>query len=316
MIRFLIRKLPSVLLVTFVSSVIAFALPRVAPGDPVAVLTEGDISSDAAAALRAEMGLDLPLWQQYLKWIGNVLEGDLGTSYLLRRPVSELVLGSLESTIELTVLAVVIMVAVGLGIGLMGGSPISKLARAFVDTFNTVFLAVPPFLTGLLLILLLGITFRVLPVSGEVAFLSNPEIGIQYLILPAVALALPQAAVIARLLQTSMLATRGEDFVDLAKAKGVPPARITYRHVARNSLGTAVVVIGLRIGDLLGGALIVEAIFARNGLGALMVSGVQSRDYQLVQFLILAAVVVAVIIQLLSEITLATLDPRIRLEGS
>jgi peptide/nickel transport system permease protein len=174
---------------------------------------------------------------------------------------------------------------------------------------------VPPFLTGLLLILLFGIAFPILPVSGEVSIFEDPGLGIQYLLLPSIALALPQAAVIARLLKTNMIQVRSEDFVDLATAKGASPFRITRRHVLRNSLGSAVVVIGLRIGELLAGAIVVESIFARNGLGSLAVSSVQTRDYQVVQVLIVGAVFIAVVIQLLSEVALAALDPRIRLES-
>lgn len=314
MFRFLIRKLPSVALVAFVSSVIAFILPRLAPGDPAVALAGADATAAQIAAIRQQVGLNKPLYEQYLQWVGGLFRGDLGQSYILQRPVGELILSRLESTLELALFAAIIMIAVGLALGILGGSPRSKFSRSVLDVFNTIFLATPPFLTGLLLILLLGIAFPILPVSGEVGFFQNPEIGIQYLILPATALALPQAAVIARLLQTSMQTVRGEDFVDLAVAKGVPPGIITRRHVLRNSFGTAVVAIGLRIGELLGGAIVIESIFARNGLGQLAVTSVDSRDYLVLQALILGAVLVAVFVQLLTEIVLAGLDPRIRLE--
>lgn len=315
MIRFLVGKMPSFLLVAFVSSVIAFVLPRLAPGDPAVELAGPDATPGIVEGIRTELGLDQPLWQQYLIWMGGIFRGDLGQSYILGRPVTELIGGRLESTVELAVLATIIMIVVGMVLGVLGGSPRSKGARSVIDGFNTVFLAIPPFLTGLLLILLLGLAIPLLPVSGEIALFDDPELGIQYLILPAVALALPQAAVVARLLQTSMLTARGEDFVDLARAKGARPGRVTRKHVLRNSFGTVVVVIGLRIGDLLGGAIVVEAIFARNGLGTLAVTSVQSRDYLVVQALILGAVLVAVVMQLLSEIVLAALDPRVRLGG-
>lgn len=316
MLRFLVRKIPSVMLVMVLSSMVAFLLPRLAPGDPTDVLTEGDASPQLIAAMRAQMGLDKPLWRQYVDWIGDLLHGDLGTSFIYRHPVAHLIGSRLESTIELTISATILMVVIGLGLGVLGGSRLGRWSRATVDVFTTAFLSMPPFLTGLILILLLGILFRVLPVSGEVPFTRNPSFSIQYLLLPSLALALPSAAVIARLVQTSMLANRGEDYVDLAVAKGVPALRITWRHVARNSLGTAVIIIGLRIGELLGGALVVESIFARNGLGSLAVDAVQNRDYLLVQVLILGAVLIAVVIQLLSEIALAALDPRIRLGSS
>ena len=316
MLRFLIRKIPSVLLVMVLSSMVAFLLPRLAPGDPTDVLTEGDANPQLIAAMRAQMGLDKPLWRQYVDWIGSLLHGDLGTSFIYRHSVAHLIGSRLESTIELTVSATILMVVIGLGLGVLGGSRLGRWSRATVDVFNTAFLSMPPFLTGLILILLLGVLFRLLPVSGEVPFTRNPNFSMQYLLLPSLALALPSAAVIARLVQTSMLANRGEDYVDLAVAKGVPPLRITWRHVARNSLGTAVIIIGLRIGELLGGAIVVENIFARNGLGSLAVDAVQNRDYLLIQVLILGAVLIAVVIQLLSEIALAALDPRIRLGSS
>lgn len=315
MLRFLLRKLPSVALVVFVSSVIAFILPRLAPGDPAVTIAGPDATSEQVELIRQEMGLNQPIFQQYVDWIGGLFTGDPGMSYVTRRPVGDLIVTRIESTLELALLATIIMIAVGMALGIAAGSPRSRVARAILDVTTTVLLATPPFVTGLLLILLLGIAFPILPVSGEVGLLEDPMIGIQYLILPAVALSLPQAAVVARLVQTSMLTVRGEDFVDLALAKGVPAKVITHKHVLRNSLSTTVVVIGLRIGDLLAGAIITEAIFARNGLGQLAVTSVSSRDYPVVQVLILGAVVIAVFIQLVTEIILAALDPRVRLEG-
>lgn len=314
MLRFLVRKLPSVVMVALISSIIAFILPRLAPGDPAVAVAGSDATPEQLEAVRQTLGLAGPLYQQYIDWIWGLLHGDLGQSYLMRRPVAAVIWSRLESTLELAGLATILMVAIGLTLGILAGSPRSRWARSVLDVINTMCLATPPFLTGLLLILLLGIAFPILPVSGEVGLLEDPVRGLQYLILPAIALALPQAAIVARLLQTSMLAVRGEDFVDLAKAKGVGPAGITRRHVLRNSLGTAIVAMGLRAGDLLAGAIVIEAIFARNGLGQLAVFAVQNRDYLVLQTLILAAVVIAVLIQLLSEIALAALDPRIRLE--
>ncbi|GLQ57067.1 ABC transporter permease [Devosia nitrariae] len=315
MFGFLLRKLPSVAMVAFISSIIAFVLPRLAPGDPALTIAGSDATPEQLAAVRERMGLLKPLYQQYFDWIFGMFRGDLGESFIMRRPVASVIGSRLESTLELALLAMLLMIIIGLALGIAAGSPRSKWARAVLDAMTTVFLATPPFLTGLLLILFLGIFVPILPISGEVGFLEDPLLALQYLILPAVALALPQAAIVARLLQTAMNSARGEDFVDLAKAKGVPPGQITRRHVLRNSLGTAVVALGLRAGDLLAGAIVIEAIFARNGLGSLAVYSVQSRDYVVLQVLILGAVVIAVFIQLFSEIILAALDPRIRLEG-
>jgi peptide/nickel transport system permease protein len=311
--RYLIRRIPSVLLVLVATSVIAFLLPRLVPGDPAAVVAGPDASAETIAAIRTELGLDRPLVTQYFEWIGGVLTGDLGQSLQFNRPVSELIGDRIASTVELAVLAAVFLIVIGIGLGVLAGSVRARWARVLVEGTNTGLLAAPAFLVGLLFILVFGVAFRVLPTSGEVSVLENPEIGIQYLLLPALALALPMSAGVARLVQTRILAVRQEDFVDLAVAKGVPDKRITRRHVLRNSLGPGVVLIGILFGDLLAGAVVIEAIFARNGLGQLAVSGAQSADYTVVQVLIVFAVFIAVVGQLLTEIVLAALDPRVRL---
>lgn len=311
----LLRRLPSLALVLAVSSVIAFLLPRLAPGDPAAAVVGADAGPEAIARVRAELGLDRPLPAQYLDWLTGLAAGDFGTSFVNGRPAAELIGSRLGSTVELAAVAAVLMTVLGLGLGVLGGARRGRAARAVLDLAGTVFLAAPPFLTGLLLVLLLGIAFPVLPVSGEVSLLDDPGIGIQYLLLPAVALALPQAAAIGRLVQTAVLRARQEDYVDLAVAKGASPRRVTWRHVLPNSLGTAVVAIGLRVGELLAGAIVVEAVFARNGLGALAVESVKNRDYLVVQALILGSVLVAALIQMLTEPVLARLDPRVRLEA-
>lgn len=313
MIRYLVRRIPSVALVLVATSMIAFLLPRLVPGDPAAVVAGPDATPETIAAIRTQLGLDRPLVTQYLDWIGGLLTGDLGESLQMRRPVAELIGDRVASTVELAVLAGIFLVAFGIGLGVLAGSARSRWARLLVEGTNTTMLAAPPFLVGLLFILLFGVLVRLLPTSGEVSVLEDPTIGIQYLLLPALALALPMSAGVARLVQTRMLAVRQEDFIDLAVAKGVPQWRINVRHVLRNSLGPAVVAIGIRFGDLLAGAVVIEAIFARNGLGQLAVTGAQSADYTVVQVLIVGAVFVAVVGQLLTEIVLAALDPRVRL---
>jgi peptide/nickel transport system permease protein len=315
MLSFLVRKVPSVMLVLFVSSILAFALPRFAPGDVAAVLAGPDPTPEAVAAIRQELGLDEPLVTQYLSWMGGMFTGDLGESYVFRRSVSSLVGDRLESTLELAVASIILTLIVGMTLGVLGGSVRMPWVRGALDLINGAMVAIPSFLVGLGLILVFGIMNRWLPVSGQVSVLENPVIGIQYLILPAVALSLASAAVKARMVQTEMLRVRKEDYVDLALGKGASSRRITFRHVLPNSLGAAVVALGLQVGNVLAGAVIVESIFARNGLGQLAVSSATSRDFPVLQVLILAAVFTAVICQLLTEVALAALDPRIRLDS-
>lgn len=310
---YLVRRLPSVAFLLVATSVVAFALPRLAPGDPAIAVAGPDASPETLELIREQMGLNKPLITQYLDWVGGVLTGDLGRSFTTGRPVAELIGTRVGSTIELALIAAVFMVGIGIGLGVWTATARRPAARVLLDGLNSALLSAPPFLTGLLLILLLGIAVPILPISGEVAFVDDPVIGIQYLLLPALALALPQAATIARLVTASMRTTEAEDFVDLAIAKGVSHGVVVRTHILRNSMGPALVTIGLRFGELLAGAIVIEAIFARHGLGSLAVASVQTRDYLVVQVLILAAVTVAVVMQILTDLGVALLDPRIRL---
>jgi peptide/nickel transport system permease protein len=315
MIRYIFRRIPSFVIVVALASIVAFLLPRLAPGDPAVQMAGPDATTEQVDAIRHAAGLDLPLVTQYLNWVGGIFHGDLGTSFSYHRPVSELIAASMESSFELAIFAAIIMVVLALVLGVLGGTQLRKTSRTVLDVINTAMIAMPAFLVGLILIVVFGIVLRVLPISGQVNLSENFAEGIKYLILPAIALALGQAAVIARLLQTSMLTTRGEEFVDLATAKGASPARITFRHVLPASLNTAIVALGLRIGELLGGAIVIEAIFSRSGLGQLAVQAVNSRDYFLVQALVIGAVMIAVLSQLTSELVTAAVDPRVRLDG-
>lgn len=315
MIRYLLGRIPSIIIVVFLSSIVAFLLPRLAPGDPAAIIAGPDATPEIIEAIRQEAGLDQPLIIQYLSWASGLLRGDLGTSYVNNRPISELILSRAESTLELAGLAALFMVGIALVLGVLGGSVRSPSGRTVIDIVSTAMISMPAFLVGLVLIVVFGVVLKWLPVSGELNMSENFFGGLQYLLLPALAIALSHAAVIARLLQTSMLTNRGEDFVDLATAKGASPALITFRHVLPASLDTAVVAIGLRIGELIGGAIIIEAIFSRSGLGQLMIQAIGTRDYFVVQALVIGAVIIAIMSQLISEIVVASLDPRIRLES-
>jgi peptide/nickel transport system permease protein len=313
MIRFLLRKTPSVIFVLFASSIVAFALPRLAPGDVAVVLAGPDPKAEDIATIREQLGLNRSPLVQYWDWISGMFRGDLGESFLLHRSVASLIGDRIGSTVELALVSTLLVVVFGAALGILAGSARMRWVRALLDFTNSVFVAVPSFLVGLALILAFGVFNRLLPVSGEVSLLDNPEFGIQYLILPSIALALTPAAIVARFVQTEMQAIRNAEFVDLAISKGASSRRITFRHVFRNSLGSAVVAVGMQMGHVLAGAVVIEAIFARNGLGELAVSSVQSRDFTVVQVLILGAVFIAVACQLLTEIILAALDPRVRL---
>jgi peptide/nickel transport system permease protein len=315
MIRYLLGRIPSIIVVIFLASIVAFLLPRLAPGDPAVIIAGPDATPETIEALRRAAGLDQPLVVQYLNWVSGLFRGDLGTSYINNRPISELILSRAESTLELAALAAFFMIVIALVLGVLGGSVASRSGRTVLDILSTAMISMPAFLVGLVLIVVFGVVLDWLPISGELKLSEDFFGGLQYLLLPAIAISLSHAAVIARLLQTSMLTNRGEEFVDLANAKGASPLRITFRHVLPTSLDTAIVAIGLRIGELIGGAIIIEAIFSRSGLGQLMIQAIGTRDYFVVQALVIGAVIIAILSQLISEIVVASIDPRIRLES-
>ncbi|MFF1459344.1 ABC transporter permease, partial [Bacillus cereus] len=194
MLRYLVGRLPSLVMVLVASSVVAFALPRLAPGDVAVSLAGTDPTQAQIDAIREQLGLNQPLPSQYWDWISGLFHGDLGESYLWHRSVASMIGDRLESTVELAVVALVLVIVIGLVLGIVGGSRRGRWARAVLDMFSSLLIAIPSFLFALGLILLFGIFQRWLPVSGEVSLFDDPWIGIQYLLLPALALALAPGA--------------------------------------------------------------------------------------------------------------------------
>lgn len=313
MLRFLAGRISSLLLVLVGSSIIAFALPRLAPGDPAITAAGPDPDLATVAAIRKEMGLDENLVVQYFRWLSGIFQWNLGQSYVYDRSVTELLNVRIGSTLELMIGGVLVMTLFGVVLGALGGSAKSVSGKTAIDLINTVLLSIPDFLLGLVLILVLGVSLNVLPVSGEISILEDPIEGLKSLIMPSIALGAGKGAIVGRLIESSMKANQSEQFVELAVAKGVPQSQINTRHILRNSLGAGVTGIGMRVAFMFAGAIVVESIFARAGIGSLVVDAVHQNDYFVIQAVILLAVLIAAISQIITEIVLAMLDPRVRL---
>ncbi|MGO4588881.1 ABC transporter permease [Paenarthrobacter sp. 2TAF44] len=311
--NYLIRRLPAMLVTLFAASILIFLILRLAPGSPAATIAGPDASAEQIHAVEEKLGLNAPLPQQYGTWLIGLVTGNLGVSIINDQPITTLIGSRVESTLLLALAATVLMSLLGITLGVLGGSSRSARLRSYLDAFYSVLLSLPTYVTSVLLLVLFGVLIPVLPISGEATFEDGIGEVLTYLVLPATALAIPHAAVIGRLLQNSMQEAMHEDYVRFGIAKGLSRARILWLHVLRNSMGTAIVAIGIRFSGLLGGAVVVEALFSRNGLGQLMIGSVLSRDYVVVQDLIMLAVAIAVIVQALSEVALASMDPRIRL---
>jgi peptide/nickel transport system permease protein len=309
------RRLLAALAVLFVASIVIFLLLHLAPGSPATVLAGPDATQSQVDAVARALDLDQPLPLQYWHWLTGALSGNLGDSYILQRPIAALISERIGSTVELMIGAALLMCAGGLLLGIAAAESQRRVWRFLVDMVSNVALSAPPFVSSVVFVFLFAITWPLLPAGGQVGFFTNPSFSVQYLAMPSVAIALPGSAVIARLLATEMRRTRQEEFVRTAIAKGAPAWRVTLRHVIPNSIGPALVEVGIRVGEMFAGAVVVESLFARAGIGSLLVNAVQDRDYLLADDLLLLSVAFAIAMQLLTELGLSRLDRRLALEG-
>lgn len=314
MVRYVLRRLPSGIVVLLVASLAIFFLLRLASGDPAATLAGPDASDETVEAIRRNLGLDKPLVVQYLVWLRGIVTGHLGDSYILHAPISQLIGDSLLNTAELAVGALLLALVGGSTLGYLMGTVRHRGVQNLLGAASSFAVAVPTYVTGVLLVLLFAVTYRVLPSGGIGPGLNEFSIGVQYLLMPAFVLSLPTGATLARFLAASMRHTLDQDFIQTAVAKGLRRRRLMAAHVVPNALPPVLTVLGIQIGQLLGGAIIVETIFAWPGVGQLLLQAVTGRDYLLTQDLLLIAVVVFIVVQIVTDVVDAAMDPRIRTE--
>ncbi len=309
---YIVRRLAQALLVLVVASVALFGLIHALPGDPALIFAGIDASPEAVEAVRRSLGLNQPLPVQYLRWLRHALRGDLGHSYTSGFPVTTLIAGRLAATAQLAAAAVMLGTALGVLAGVAGalwdGSPPEKL----VSSVTAVSLSLPNFWLGLLLILIFGVGLGWLPTSGRIDPLQDPAGGLRHLTLPAFTLSLHLAAVVSRFLKAAMLDAFREQYIRTARAKGLQERRVVFGHVFPNALLPVVTVVGLQFGSLLGGAVLVEEVFGWPGLGRLVLQAVTGRDYLVLQGILLLLVLTFVLVNLLTDLAYAGLDPRIR----
>lgn len=305
-------RLVQAALLLFLASVLVFLLLRLIPGDPAITIAGPNARPEQLEAVREDLGLTKPLPVQYGIWLGNVLRGDLGTSFVSRHPVRELIQNRMTATAELALAAIVLAVVAAFPVGILTAVRRgSWLARA-LSGGTALMMAVPTFWLGLLLLLCFGLWLDWLPMSGYVSLFDSPLEAVKHLLLPAVTLAAALAAVLARMLGTALLEVLDNEYVRTARAKGLAEGQVLRRHALRNALIPVVTLLGLQLGSLLGGAVITEAIFQWPGLGQLILQGINNRDYAVVQGTMLFLVAVFVLVNLLVDLSYGLIDPRIR----
>lgn len=307
MISYFLRLTGSVLLTTWAVSTLVFLLIHLVPGDPVAVMLGDWASPTDEAALRHQLKLDLPLWQQYLNYFGSLLQGDLGQSLFYQQPVSDLLLNRFPFTVQLAVLALLVALVIAMPLGIWSALRAGQWPDRLAMLVSLVGVSIPNFWLGPMLILFFSIWLGWLPVSGASSFWSW--------VLPAITLGTALAAILARMLRASLLEVMHEDFIRTARAKGLSEKQTILHHALSNALLPVVTILGLQLGTLLGGAVITEVVFDWPGLGQLLVDSIQRRDYPVVQACILVISVAYIGVNGLTEMVYGWLDPRIRVGG-
>ncbi|MEJ8572326.1 ABC transporter permease [Microbaculum marinum] len=313
-------------------AVIVFVVIRIAPGDPIAMMLPPGASDADIERLRALYGLDKSIPQQFLIWLGNVLQGDFGTSISIRQDVLGIVIGRLPATLELSLLAMLIATVLGVTLAFVATRWRETPAEAGVDVANGVALSVPDFLWGLALILTFGVAWPIFAISGRVSptldlpfvtqfYLLESIVRLRFditldllnhMIMPALALALPLAAVIAQLLKSSLKETMDQDYVMLARTKGFPESQVIARDAMRNAILPTMTLTGVQLTFLIGGTVIIERLFSYEGLGNLAIDAVINRDLPLIQGIVLLFAVLFVAINLIVDLLYTVLNPRLR----
>ena len=296
-----------------VASLLIFLLLEILPGDPAAVILGVGAQEDTLRALRAELGLDLPAPVRYLNWLGEVLQGDLGRSYTYDTPVQELLLNRVELSLPLALLAILFSTGIAIPLGVFAASRHRKVADTGIMGFAQLGVAVPNFWFAILLILLFSVKLGWFSAGGFAGWDAGWFPAFKSLVLPAVALALPQAAILARVTRSSVLETVQEDYIRTARAKGLSRSQALWRHAVRNALIPVVTILGLQLSFLLAGTIIIENVFYLPGVGRLLFQAIAQRDLMVVKNLVLVLAATVVLINFLVDLLYAVLDPRLRL---
>lgn len=312
MLRSLAGKILYLIPVLIAVTALSFLLLKLLPGDPAVNILGPSATPDAVRALHKSLGLDKPLLTQYWQFVWNALHGDLGRSYQNNQPTLEALRQRLPVTLELLVLSQFLALLVSVPLAIRAATRPDGLLDRISTGVSFGFLALPPYIIGVVLVLVFAVQFHLFPATGYTPLTENPFQNVRSLLLPSITLALAELATYMRLLRADMITTLQEDFITMARAKGMPPWRILWLHAFRPSSFSLVTVVGLNFGRLIGGTFIVEILFALPGIGALTVQSIFSTDYLVVQGTVLLVAVGYVLVNFLVDMLYVIIDPRVR----
>jgi len=309
---FLLRRLATFLATLAGASIVIFMVLEILPGNAALTILGAEATPEAVAALTHKLGLDQPAAQRYLEWIGGLLGGDLGTSYAYGSPVSELILGGLAISLPLALMAMALTVALALSLGVFAASRHDSLGDTGVMGVSQIGIAIPNFWFAILLILLFAVRLHWFAAGGFPGWADGPLTALRALILPAVALAVVQAAILARVTRSSIIEVMREDFVRTARAKGLTKRAALWRHVLRNAMIPVVTIMGLQFANLIAGTVVVENVFYLPGLGRLIFQAIGNRDTIVVRDCVMLLAARVVVVNFVVDLVYAMIDPRLK----
>lgn len=313
MFAYVIRRILSMIPSLFLASVIVFSFIHFIPGDPAAVMLGDMATPEQVQQLREALGLDKPVYVQYVKWLSGVLRGDLGTSIFFHQPVTRVIASRAETSIFIALISMALIILIGVPVGVLSAVKYNSWLDQSLSSLSMFFASVPTFWLGLNLMFIFAVMLRWFPSSGFPSIIESGNWGnLRYLILPCLTLAAPNSALIIRLTRSSMLDVIREDHVRTARAKGLPEWKIILKHVFRNALISIVSALGFTFVALVSGTVVTETVFSLPGIGRLVVESILRRDYPVIQGIILVIVLLYMSINLLVDLSYAFLDPRIK----
>ncbi|MCY4150658.1 MAG: ABC transporter permease [Aestuariivita sp.] len=312
MLLYLIKRLVSLGCSLVAASLVIFLVIEVAPGDPAQFMLGVNAEPETVAALKSELGLDVPKWTRYFNWISGMLVGDFGTSYTYRTPVIEMILDRLAVSLPLAGYALLLSTLIAFPAGVIAASRHGRLGDAAVMVATQFGIAIPNFWFAMILVLIFAVNLPFFSAGGFVGWDKGFWAGVHSLTLPAIALALPQAAILARVMRSSLLEILNQDFMRTARAKGLSQRQTLWRHGLRNALIPVLTIIGLQFSFLIAGGIIIEQVFFLPGLGRLVFQAISSRDLIVVEAVVMLLVFVVIVVNFLVDLAYAIADPRLR----
>lgn len=312
MLAYLLKRLVSLIAALFAASIVIFLVLQVVPGDPASYMLGMNAQPDTVAALREQLGLNQPAYWRYLTWIAGLVHGDFGVSYTYKVPVGELIRDRLWVSLPLAIISLALSTLIALPIGIIAAARRNSAADYGIMGLTQLGIAVPNFWFAMLLVLLFSITLRWFAAGGFPGWSAGFWLAIKSLTLPAIALALPQASILARVMRSALLDTLSEDYVRTARAKGLTRSQTLVRHAVRNAMIPVLTIIGLQFSFLLAGAIIIENVFYLPGLGRLVFQGITQRDLIVVQSVVMLLVFAVIAVTFLVDLAYAIVDPRLR----